>query len=73
MMDLALPDCLGFEVLAALVPIHSKPTVPVLVLTLLVHRTMWELVARMPVFTRSTRGARTWRNRYSEQWSLSLR
>ena len=46
MMDLALPDCPGFEVLAVLVPIHSKPTVPALVLTLLVHRTMWELAKR---------------------------
>ena len=76
MMDLALPDCPGFEVLAVLVPIHSKPTVPVLVLTLLVHRTMWELAKQYgayPCFHKSTRGARTWRNRYSEPWSLSRR
>ena len=42
-MDLALPDRPGFEVLADLVPIPAKPTVPVLVLTLLEHRTVWEL------------------------------
>jgi len=42
-MDLALPDTPGFEVLAELVPTPSKPTVAVLVLTLLVHRTVWEL------------------------------
>ena len=42
-MDLALPDRPGFEVLAELVPTPSRPTVPVLVLTLLEHRTVWEL------------------------------
>src|ERR1051326_7896160 len=42
-MDLALPDKPGFEVLAALVPIPTKPTIPVLVLTLLEHQTVWEL------------------------------
>ena len=42
-MDLALPDRPGFEVLADLVAIPAKPTVPVLVLTLLEHRTVWEL------------------------------
>ena len=42
-LDLALPDRPGFEVLAELVPTPSKPTVPVLVLTLLGHRTVWEL------------------------------
>jgi DNA-binding NarL/FixJ family response regulator len=42
-MDLALPDRPGFEVLADLVPIPDKPTVPVLVLSLLEHRTVWEL------------------------------
>ena len=42
-MDLSLPDRPGFEVLAELVPIPSKPAVPVLVLTLLGHRTVWEL------------------------------
>jgi DNA-binding NarL/FixJ family response regulator len=42
-MDLALPDRPGFEVLADLVPIPAKPTVPVLVLSLLEHRTVWEL------------------------------
>jgi len=42
-MDLTLPDTPGFEVLAELVPTPSKPTVAVLVLTLLVHRTVWEL------------------------------
>src|SRR4029078_11422962 len=43
LMDLALPDKPGFEVLADLVPIPAKPTVPVLVLSLLEHRTVWEL------------------------------
>jgi DNA-binding NarL/FixJ family response regulator len=42
-MDLALPDKPGFEVLADLVAFPAKPTVPVLVLTLLEHRTVWEL------------------------------
>jgi CheY-like chemotaxis protein len=42
-MDLSLPDRPGFEVLAELVPTPSRPTVPVLVLTLLAHRTVWEL------------------------------
>ena len=43
LMDLALPDKPGFEVLADLVAFPAKPTVPVLVLTLLEHRTVWEL------------------------------
>jgi len=42
-MDLSLPDRSGFELLPDLVPIPSKPTVAVLVLTLLGHRTLWEL------------------------------
>ena len=42
-MDLSLPDRPGFELLAELVPIPRKPTVAVLVLTLLGHRTVWEL------------------------------
>lgn len=42
-MDLSLADRSGFEVLADLVPIPRKPTVAVLVLTLLGHRTLWEI------------------------------
>jgi len=42
-MDLNLPDQPGFELLADLVPTPSKPNVAVLVLTLLGHRTVWEL------------------------------
>ena len=38
-----LADRSGFELLADLVPIPRKPTVAVLVLTLLGHRTLWEL------------------------------
>jgi DNA-binding NarL/FixJ family response regulator len=42
-MDLTLPDRSGLELLADLVPIPRKPTVAILVLTLLGHRTLWEL------------------------------
>jgi CheY-like chemotaxis protein len=42
-MDLSLPDRPGFEVLADLVPTPSTPHVAVLVLTLLGHRTVWDL------------------------------
>ncbi len=41
--ELALPDRSGLDLLTELVPIPSKPTAAVIVLTLLAHRTLWEL------------------------------
>jgi DNA-binding NarL/FixJ family response regulator len=41
--ELALPDWSGLDLLTELVPVPSKPTAAVIVLTLLGHRTLWEL------------------------------
>ena len=49
-MDLSLPDQSGFELLPDLVPIPSKPTVAILVLTLLGHRTLWEIAKSYGVY-----------------------
>ena len=42
-LELSLPDQSGFETLVNLVPIASKPTVAVVVLTLMTHPGVWEL------------------------------
>ena len=42
-VDLALPDQSGLQVLEDLVPNPSRPTVAVLVLTLLGYQSLWEL------------------------------
>jgi DNA-binding NarL/FixJ family response regulator len=49
-MDLSLPDQSGFELLPDLVPIPSKPTVAILVLTLMGHRTLWEIAKSYGVY-----------------------
>jgi DNA-binding NarL/FixJ family response regulator len=49
-MDLSLPDQSGFELLPDLVPIPSKPTVAILVLTLMEHRTLWEIAKSYGVY-----------------------
>jgi DNA-binding NarL/FixJ family response regulator len=45
-LEIELPDQSGFEVLMALVPRASKPSVAVIVLTQLTHRGLWELAKR---------------------------
>lgn len=42
-LELALPDQLGFQLLADLVPIPSRPQVAVIVLTQMTERGVWEL------------------------------
>jgi DNA-binding NarL/FixJ family response regulator len=42
-MELTLPDRSGLDLLTELVPVPSKPTAAVIVLTLLAHRSLWEL------------------------------
>ncbi len=42
-LELGLPDQTGFQLLTDLVPIPSKPQVPVIILTQLSHRGLWEL------------------------------
>ena len=49
-MDLSLPDQSGFELLPELVPIPSKPPVAILVLTLMEHRTLWEIAKSYGVY-----------------------
>jgi DNA-binding NarL/FixJ family response regulator len=41
--ELALPDQSGLDLLTALVPVPSKPTAAVIILTLLAHHALWEL------------------------------
>jgi len=43
LLELSLPDQSGFETLVELVPIASRPRVPVIVLTQITHRGVWEL------------------------------
>jgi CheY-like chemotaxis protein len=42
-LELALPDRSGFEVLEDLVPFVGRPQLPVIALTQLIHRGVWEL------------------------------
>ena len=42
-LELALPDELGFRLLTDVVPIPSSPHVAVIVLTLMTHQGVWEL------------------------------
>lgn len=49
-MDLSLPDQSGFDLLSALVPIPRKPPVAILVLTLMGHRTLWEIAKSYGVY-----------------------
>jgi len=42
-LELALPDQLGFQLLVDLVPIPSRPDIAVIVLTQMTHRGVWEL------------------------------
>jgi len=42
-LELSLPDQSGFETLVELVPVASRPQVPVIVLTLITHRGVWDL------------------------------
>jgi CheY-like chemotaxis protein len=42
-LELSLPDQSGFETLVELVPIASRPQVPIIVLTQITHRGVWEL------------------------------
>jgi DNA-binding NarL/FixJ family response regulator len=50
-MELALPDRSGMDLLTELVPVPSKPTVAVIVLTLLSQRTLWELAKQYGAYT----------------------
>ena len=43
MLELSLADQSGFETLLSLVPIASKPSVAVIVLTQIPHRSVWEV------------------------------
>ena len=43
-LELGLPDQTGFQILGELVPVASRPHVPVIVLTQLRDRGVWELV-----------------------------
>ncbi len=45
-LELDFPDRSGFEVLVRLVPIATRPTVAVIILTRLTHRGLWELAKR---------------------------
>ena len=42
-LEVALPDDSGFTTLVELVPIASKPQVPVIVLTQIPHRSVWQI------------------------------
>lgn len=42
-LEVGLPDDSGFPALVNLVPIASKPQVPVIVLTQIPHRSVWEI------------------------------
>ena len=43
-LELSLPDQLGFQTLVNLVPMANRPQVAVVVLTDMTHRGVWELV-----------------------------
>jgi CheY-like chemotaxis protein len=45
-LDLALPDRSGFQLLVNLLPIPSRPNVAVIVLTTLAYRGLWELATK---------------------------
>ena len=57
-LELVLPDELGFRLLVDLVPIPSRPHVAVIVLTPITQRGMWESpskMGRMPAWQKTAR------------------
>ena len=51
LLELGLPDQSGFQILGELVPSASKSQIPVIVLTQLPHRALWELAKEHGAYT----------------------